>query len=98
MTVAPDLRQQVDPTLRFAHAGLAVVLLALLVFLAAPLAAILKQAVEDSAGRFVGIADALRRARGEDVPGLRELWLFIDEPSRNPYARKFSDPGAQGPI
>ena len=46
MPVAPDLRQRVDPTLRFAHAGLAVVLLALLAFLAAPLAAILKQAAQ----------------------------------------------------
>ena len=63
MTVEPDLRQQVDPTLRFAQAGLAVVLLALLVFLAAPLAAILMQAVEDASGRFVGIANFIAYAR-----------------------------------
>ena len=77
MTVEPDLRQQVDPTLRFAHAGLAVVLLALLVFLAAPLAAILMQAVEDATGRFVGIANFIAYAR---TPALLEslfnsLWV-----------------------
>ena len=63
LTVEPDLRQQVDPTLRFAQAGLAVVLLALLVFLAAPLGAILMQAVEDASGRFVGIANFIAYAR-----------------------------------
>ena len=62
-TVAPDLRQQPDPTLRIAQAGLVVVLVLLLVFLAAPLAAILMQAVEDSAGRFVGSANFIAYAR-----------------------------------
>lgn len=60
---ATSLHQQVDPTLRLAHAGLAGVLLALLAFLAAPLAAILKQAVEDTSGRFVGIANFIAYAR-----------------------------------
>ena len=62
-TFTPELRQRVDPTLRFAQAGLAVVLLALLVFLAAPLAAILMQAVEDASGHFVGIANFIAYAR-----------------------------------
>jgi iron(III) transport system permease protein len=62
-TAAPELRQQTDPTLRVAHAGLAVVLLLLLAFLAAPLGAILKQALEDSSGRFVGLANFIAYAQ-----------------------------------
>lgn len=63
MTAAPDLRQKVDPTLRIAHAGLALVLLGLLAFLAAPLGAILVQALEDASGRFVGLANFIAYAR-----------------------------------
>ena len=61
--LAPTLGQQLDPRLRIAQAGLVVVLVLLLVFLAAPLAAILMQAVEDSSGRFVGSANFIAYAR-----------------------------------
>ncbi len=63
MRVAPSMAQQVDPHLRVAHGGLAVVLLLLLAFLAAPLLAILQQAVEDASGRFVGLANFIAYAR-----------------------------------
>ena len=63
MRSAPSLQQQVDPRLRVAHAGLALVLVLMLAFLAAPLAAILKQALEDASGRFVGLANFIAYAR-----------------------------------
>ena len=63
MAPASHLGQQLDPRLRIAQAGLVVVLVLLLVFLAAPLAAILKQAVEDASGRFVGSANFIAYAR-----------------------------------
>ena len=63
MRFAPSLQQRVDPRLRVAHAGLALVLLLLLAFLAAPLAAILMQALEDASGRFVGLANFIAYAR-----------------------------------
>jgi iron(III) transport system permease protein len=63
MRVAPSLQQQVDPRLRVAHAALAVVLLFLLVFLAAPLLAVLQQALEDASGRYVGLANFVAYAR-----------------------------------
>ena len=63
LRVAPELQQRVDPTLRLAHAGLAVVLLLLVLFLAAPLAAILQQALQDAQGRFVGLANFIAYAQ-----------------------------------
>ena len=59
----PAPRLRADPADRVAHAGLAGVLLLLAVFLAAPLAAILKQAVEDASGRFAGAANFIAYAR-----------------------------------
>jgi iron(III) transport system permease protein len=57
---------------RIAHAALALVALALLLFLAAPLAAILLKAVEDSAGRFVAFNNFIEYAR---TPALLDsLW------------------------
>jgi len=61
--VAPGLQQQVDPSLRLAQGGLVLVLLLLLVFLAAPLLAILQQAVQDASGRHVGLANFIAYAR-----------------------------------
>ena len=56
-------RHQTDPSERVAHAGLALVVALLLVFLAAPLGAILKQALEDASGRFVGLTNFIAYAR-----------------------------------
>lgn len=56
-------RLQTDPRERVAHAGLALVVALLLLFLAAPLGAILKQALEDASGRFVGLANFIAYAR-----------------------------------
>ena len=57
---------------RVAHGALAVVALALLLFLAAPLAAILLKAVEDASGRFVAFANFIEYAR---TPALLDsLW------------------------
>ena len=56
-------RHQTDPSERVAHAGLALVVALLLVFLAAPLGAILKQALEDASGRFVGLANFIAYAQ-----------------------------------
>ncbi len=56
-------RHQTDPSERVAHAGLALVVALLLVFLAAPLGAILKQALEDASGRFVGLTNFIAYAQ-----------------------------------
>ena len=58
-----SVQQQLDPQLRVAQAALALVLLAMLAFLAAPLLAILTQALEDASGRFVGLANFIAYAR-----------------------------------
>jgi iron(III) transport system permease protein len=52
-----------DPAQRVAQLGLLFVLLVLTVFLAAPLGAILVQALQDSSGRFVGPANFIAYAR-----------------------------------
>lgn len=52
-----------DPTQRVAVAALVVVLLFLGVFLAAPLLAILQQALQDAQGRFVGLANFVAYAQ-----------------------------------
>ena len=55
-----------------AHAGLALVALALVAFLAAPLGRILLQALEDAQGRFVGLANFVAYAQ---TPALLDsLW------------------------
>ncbi len=59
----PAVQQKVDPTLRWAHAALALVLVLLVAFLAAPLGAILTQALEDASGRFVGLANFIAYAQ-----------------------------------
>ena len=56
-------RHQTDPSERVAHAGLALLVALLLVFLAAPLGAILKQALEDASGRFVGLINFIAYAQ-----------------------------------
>ncbi|HWM40935.1 MAG TPA: putative 2-aminoethylphosphonate ABC transporter permease subunit [Burkholderiales bacterium] len=53
--VAIAIRQRTDPRDRVGHALLLVVFLVLVAFLAAPLAALLVQAVEDRTGAFVGL-------------------------------------------
>ena len=69
------VRQRVHWTERFAHSGLAIVALVLLAFLAAPLLAILLKAVEDSQGRFVGLANFIAYAK---TPALLDsLWNSI---------------------
>ena len=53
--LALPVRQRADPVDRIAHAGLVVVFLLLLGFLAAPLATVLAQSVEDRTGTFVAL-------------------------------------------
>ncbi|MFZ2648682.1 MAG: putative 2-aminoethylphosphonate ABC transporter permease subunit [Burkholderiaceae bacterium] len=69
------VRQRVHWTERFAHAGLASAVLALLAFLAAPLLAILQKAIEDAQGRFVGLANFIAYAK---TPALLDsLWNSV---------------------
>jgi iron(III) transport system permease protein len=72
LRVMPDLTQRVDPRLRVAHAGLLALLLMLGAFLAAPLGAILLQAVEDAEGRFVGLRNFIAYAQTPAL--LQSLW------------------------
>ena len=53
--LALALRQRTDPADRLAHAALAIVFIVLVLFLAAPLAAVLVQSVEDRGGGFVAL-------------------------------------------
>ena len=53
--LALPVRQRADPLDRIAHAGLVVVFLLLLGFLAAPLFTVLAQSVEDKTGTFVAL-------------------------------------------
>jgi iron(III) transport system permease protein len=53
--VALAIRQRADPRDRAGHAALLVIFLGLLWFLAAPLAALLIQSLEDRSGAFVGL-------------------------------------------
>ena len=69
------VRQQVHASERIAHAALLVVALALLAFLAAPLAAILEKAVEDAQGRFVGLANFIAYAKTPAL--LQSLWNSV---------------------
>ena len=69
------VHQRVHWSERVAHAALALVVLALLVFLAAPLAAILMQSVEGHDGEFVGLRNFIAYAR---TPALLDsLWNSV---------------------
>ena len=72
---APAVRQQPHWSDRVAHAALALVSLALVVFLAAPLLSILQQALQDKAGDFVWFDNFIAYSR---TPALLEsLWNSI---------------------
>ena len=60
------VRQRVHWTERVAHAALALVALALLAFLAAPLFTLLLKAVQDDADRFVGASNFISYAQTPD--------------------------------
>jgi iron(III) transport system permease protein len=66
------VKLRVHWTDRIAHGVLAAVALALVVFLGAPLLAILQEALEDSSGRFVGLANFVAYARTPAL--LNSLW------------------------
>ena len=66
------VRQRVHWSERIAHAALAAVVLALLAFLAAPLAAILTQSVEGSEGEFVGLRNFIAYA---STPASASSWM-----------------------
>ena len=71
----PAPRQRTDPTQYIAHAALAAVLLLMLAFLAAPLLAILQQALQDAQGRFVGLANFVAYAKTPAL--LQSLWNSV---------------------
>jgi iron(III) transport system permease protein len=72
---AKPVRLKVHWTERLAHAGMVVVALALLAFLAAPLLAILQKAVENNDGRYVGLANFIAYAK---TPALLDsLWNSV---------------------
>ncbi|MFN0186719.1 MAG: putative 2-aminoethylphosphonate ABC transporter permease subunit [Aquabacterium sp.] len=62
-------------TERIAHLALALVVLALLAFLAAPLAAILVKSVQDNQDRFVGLANFIAYAQSPAL--LQSLWNSV---------------------
>jgi iron(III) transport system permease protein len=71
----PALRQRAHRSDRVAHAGLLLIVLALALFLAFPLAAILVKAVENAAGDFVGLANVTRYLAS---PALQQsLWNSV---------------------
>jgi len=71
----PPVHLKVHWTERCAHFALALVALALLAFLAAPLGAILLKAIEDAQGRFAGLANFIAYAK---TPALLEsLWNSV---------------------
>ena len=69
------LRLRTRASDRLAHALLALAVLALLVFLGAPLATILMQALEDSSGRFTGLANFIAYAQTPAL--LQSLWNSV---------------------
>lgn len=74
-TIGAPVHQRVHWSERIAHVVLVVVALALLVFLAAPLVAILQQSLEDAQGRFAGVANFVAYAQ---TPALLEsLWNSV---------------------
>jgi iron(III) transport system permease protein len=69
------IRLKVHWTDRLAHAGMVLVALALLAFLAAPLLAILLKSIENNEGRFVGLANFIAYAQ---TPALLDsLWNSV---------------------
>lgn len=60
---AAAARPRTDPTQVVAHAALALVLVLMLAFLAAPLLAILQQSLQDAEGRFAGLANFVAYAK-----------------------------------
>jgi iron(III) transport system permease protein len=69
------VRLKVHWTDRLAHAGMVLVALALLAFLAAPLLAILLKSIENNEGRFVGLANFIAYAK---TPALLDsLWNSV---------------------
>ena len=79
-TVAPSptltaVRQRVPAAERVAQAALALVALALLTFLAAPLATLLLKAVQDDADRFVGLAHFISYAQTPAL--LQSVWNSV---------------------
>jgi len=69
------VRQRVSFSERSAHAALLLVALALLVFLAAPLVAILQKSVQDSDGSFVALANFIAYAQTPAL--LQSLWNSV---------------------
>lgn len=75
VALAGPVHQRVHWTERIAHAVLLLVALALMAFLAGPLAAILQQSLQDAEGRFAGFANFIAYAR---TPALLEsLWNSV---------------------
>jgi iron(III) transport system permease protein len=73
--VALALRQRTDPADRIAHGALLAVVVLLVAFLAAPLAAVLVQSVEDRGGAFVGLDNFLAYLK---TPALaNSLWNSV---------------------
>ena len=69
------VRQRVHWNERIAHAALIAVALAMLAFLAGPLAAILQQSLQDAQGRFAGLANFVAYAK---TPALLDsLWNSV---------------------
>jgi iron(III) transport system permease protein len=71
-TIATPVRQRAHWTDHIATAAIALVALALIAFLAAPLAAILLQSLENAEGRFVGLANFIAYAQSPAL--LQSLW------------------------
>jgi iron(III) transport system permease protein len=75
VAIAAAIRQRTDPTDRVGHGMLFLLFALLVVFLAAPLAALLVQSVEDRAGAFVGLQNFVAYM---ETPALAQsLWNSI---------------------
>lgn len=75
MSASTTLTLRATGSDRIAHAALAVVALVLLVFLAAPLLAILQQSLQNADGRFVGLANFVSYAKTPAL--LQSLWNSV---------------------
>jgi iron(III) transport system permease protein len=75
LPLTAPVRQRAHWTDHIATVAIALVALALLVFLAAPLAAILLQSLESADGRFVGLANFVAYAQSPAL--LRSLWNSV---------------------
>jgi len=74
-TLTAPVKQRAHWTDHIASAAIAVVAIGLLAFLAAPLAAILLQSLEDADGRFVGLANFVSYAQSPAL--LQSLWNSV---------------------